>query len=1660
MTARPYIEPVHYSVLGPLRVERATGPVEIRGAKERLLLARLVAASGRVVGTADLVDTLWGDAPPPSAGKSLQTFVVRLRNTLEPDRSGPPQVLVTEGAGYRLVLDPGQVDADRFVRLAALGSRALADGRPEAAAGTLDEALSLWRGTAYADFPDAGFAAAEARRLEELRLTAAEDRLSADLARDRAAAAVPGLEALTHEHPLRERGWELLVTALYRSGRQAEALGAYDRVRGLLADELGVDPGPQLRAVHARVLAHDPGLGRPAARPGVPPQLRPAAAPGLVGRDAELARLRRVWDAALRGTPATVVVRGPAGAGATALASALAAEIVRDGGRVEYVDADTEPPDLPSADRTPLLVVGDGCDPGVGATLVLRLAPRLAAVPEGADVLDLGPLGPDALREIVAAYLTGTEVDAVLADVAQASGGLPGHAHARAQELARQRARRVVEAAASMTGSSSADLAVARDELAEGVSRLRAGRLAQDVDPRVCPWRGLAAYGLEDARWFAGRDRLVAELVARLAGCRVLALVGASGSGKSSVLRAGLLAALAEDVLPGSAGWRTLVLRPGEHPMRELARVALGPGGTPDLLARLLDDRDGAGRVVIAVDQFEETWTLCADEAERRQFLDTLTELTTEPDSPVTLVLAVRADRVGDLAEHAELRGLVGDGTVLVGPMTPAEVRRAVERPAAAAGLVLDDGLADTLVADAGEEPGLLPLLSTALAELWQRRDGRRLTYAAYVGLGGLDGAIAGLAEEAWGALTTPQQDLARRLLLRLAGPGEGSEVTRRRVPVAEAQSLAEGAGAVVDDLVAARLLTTSDGHVEVAHEALFREWPRLRGWLAEDAAGRTVQARLALAAAEWDAEDRDPALLWSGPRLASGLDVARARPGDLTAIEHAFLDTGREALDAERRSALERAGAAARQNRRLRLLLAGLAAVLVAAVAAGVLAWQARGKAEAASVSADAKRLAATALSQDYPDTALLAAVEATRLEDSPETYGSLLTLLARQPAVLHRVRTEHRFLRMLVSTDGGTVYASENDPWLWSLDSRTGARRWVRDVGGQVANLTTVRGSPDVVATVRTDPAPVLTRLRASDGAVVWSLPGQELVDVGLSEDPFPSWVVTAPGGRLLVETDSRVVEVDPDTGRPLRSWPWPADSRFSSESFVSWGDGRVSRALVGTTPARSAVVDTSGRGRTAHLDGRPLVVAPDGRTVLVTDDDETRSTMRLLDTRTLEEAGPRTQVDGYARAAVFSADGGTVFVGVDDSVLVLDGRLARTRTLEGHSGTVMDLGLADADTLWTAGRDGTVVAFDLSGRRTPVVTRPGGGATVGEAPERGGPAAGVRQAYDGPHTAWLLDATTGRAVSRVRMPRFPGRLVQPVAAAVTPDGRTAVFSLDFWTPGGDDGPDGPAPDRGALVLVDPQTRRVVRTVDLPWPAYALDTTPDGRRVVLNAFGGVAVVDLGTGDVGPLVPRPDRVYGELVPNLAVSPDGRAAVVGRPGGVSVVDLGTLQVRAERRLGDAPELPVGSVAWSADGSRVVVGDFAGWLHVLDSTDLTDAAPRRLVTGGFVIGTRVGSHGRVLATTGTDGDLTLWDTRTWRPFGSPVSDDHGWGLLSVPDDGAVARVLHEDGTTVEVSTDPAAWLRAACTAAGRDLTSDEAAVLTPGRPPSTTCSDLR
>ncbi|MGH9136952.1 MAG: BTAD domain-containing putative transcriptional regulator, partial [Acidimicrobiales bacterium] len=396
-----------------------------------------------------------------------------------------------------------------------------------------------------------------------------------------------------------------------------------------------------------------------------------------------------------------------------------------------------------------------------------------------------------------------------------------------------------------------------------------------------CPYKGLAAYDVDDRDSFFGRDAQVAACLDRLQTTPVLVVTGPSGCGKSSLVRAGLAPALTR------SDRRVAVIVPGPDPTGALAaELAVGDG------------------VAIVVDQLEELFSGAVDPGIARAFCASIAERATA-DTPV--ILTIRADHLTALAGDSDLGHLAERGMHFVSPLTGNELRAAIEGPARQAGLRVEHGLVDLLVRDAEGEPGALPLLSHALVETWRRRDGSVLTVEGYQASGGIRGAVARSADRLYDSLPAEQRPLLRSLMLRLVTPTLDGDPVRCRVPASALRGdpLREQ---MVAALVRARLVTTEENAVELAHEALVRAWPRLRSWLDEDSAGQRIVRHLGAAADGWESLGRPDSELYRGARLDTALEYVEAAEPDLTATELAFLDAARSQAQSERDALAARA--------------------------------------------------------------------------------------------------------------------------------------------------------------------------------------------------------------------------------------------------------------------------------------------------------------------------------------------------------------------------------------------------------------------------------------------------------------------------------------------------------------------------------------------------------------------------------------------------------------------------------------------------------------------------------------------------------------------------------------------------------------------------------
>ncbi|MFM9610662.1 nSTAND1 domain-containing NTPase [Streptomyces niveiscabiei] len=742
------------------------------------------------------------------------------------------------------------------------------------------------------------------------------------------------------------------------------------------------------------------------------------------------------------------------------------------------------------------------------------------------------------------------------------------------------------------------------------------GETSRAPEAAWAPYRGLARFEPDDEHLFFGRDRMADEVTELVREKRLAVLLGPSGSGKSSLLRAGVIPRLRTEIAARERRADLRILTPGPTPATTYGHLFAAVGKDP-----------AADEQWLLVDQFEELFTLCRDPRERSAFITYL--LTAHPRRH--LLIAVRADFRARCAEHPALAEALRTASLPLGPLTPEELREAVVGPAQRAGLVVERALTARLVAEVQGEPGALPALSHALLETWRRRKGRILTLAGHEAAGGVGGALVATAEEVYGALSPAQARAARHLLQRMVVPGEGTPDTRRPLTRAElAQWACPDVPAVVERLTRARLLTADEGGVHLAHEALIGGWPRLHGWIEDDRERLRQHRALAEAARTWREHDHDPGVLYRGTRLARAEELFPDHLADpaLTAPERTFLTAALDARAAERRAT---AGAV----RRHRVLTVSLAAVLAVAVMTGVLVCRAQDENRLQRTRDAARRVAAVAdaLRTTDPRTALLLGAAAWSVARLPETRRALLGSLdqpetdtftdpdpgdSRSRALLDDGRTllsaAGRTWRTWDVTDhrptgsgrvpSGTVTAA--GPLLAVTGDDQRVRLWNPATGhwagGPLADVSDLRFTRDGGAVLVTEGDRV--RLRsAADGRVLFASAAVETPLTALSTDGRLAAVCPSGGTPQVWDTA---------TGRALPG-AWRQDRVCDGDVLAVDGD-----RLAAATDGGLRVWDTRTGRRIAEADDpgvRYAAFSPDG-TFLATADAAELRVWRLTD------------------------------------------------------------------------------------------------------------------------------------------------------------------------------------------------------------------------------------------------------------------------------------------------------------------------------------------------------------------------------------------------------------------------------------------------------------
>lgn len=1097
--------------------------------------------------------------------------------------------------------------------------------------------------------------------------------------------------------------------------------------------------------------------------------------------------------------------------------------------------------------------------------------------------------------------------------------------------------------------------------------------------PGFVPYKGLEYFDEQDADWFFGRESLTAHLVDRVkqlteSPLRLLAIVGASGSGKSSVVRAGLAVTLKR------AGWQTRIFTPTAQPVQALATVNRRPPS------------DVASHRIDIIDQFEEVFTLCRDESARATFIERLIALANRSDEPTTIAVVLRADFYSHCAQYPELRQAIAAQQEYIGQMTREELRRAIEEPAKRSNWEFEPGLVELMLSDVGagsaqdQEPGALPLLSHALLATWERRRGRTLTLEGYRAAGGVRGAIAETAESVFtDQLNEPQQQLARAIFLRLTELGEGTEDTRRRAALAElvpSEKEVIHVRAVLNTLADARLVSLGEDSAEVAHEALIREWQRLREWLNQDRESLRLHRQLIQAAREWDSLHRDPGALYRGARLAQALEWREGNEVASNHLERAFLDASAEQeqkeqkeKEAQRQRELqatqklaqeqkERAEEQARTAKQLRRRSYFLVGALILAMGLALLALffslQARKQERIATV----RELAASAnnnLAVD-PERSILLALQAVNATQQDQTV-----LTEAQEALHHAVQTSRVQLTLRGHT--GTVLSvafSPDDQHLLTTSQDGTTRLWDATTGQDLGMLAGHTGainsgtySPDGtrIATAGADgtvkiwdaasrkmlsswnahagveagstaPNGVSALAYSPDGrrlatagadkkAQVWNaLTGQLLLTLAENNDGLTAICFNRDGTLIATGSNDGILKIwDASTGKELQRWQGHLSVNGWVSALAFSPDGKQ---LASSSVDATAKVWDPQTGRLAfNLFGHPSVVQaiaynPEGTRLVTAEGD---GTARLWDSTTGQLLVTLAGNMNIVQAVVFSHDGNRVATASrDNTAKVWDVSPEAGKewaTLVGHSARVYALAVSpDGKRIATGSVDETAKIWDAQTGQ-PLLTIPNlKGGVWGVAYSPDG----TRLATQGEQDVSVWDAATGTHLLTIHNDEIAANGI-----AYSPDGRRLAAGVRVW---------------------DAQTGQVLLTLtDQTAYVQGIAFSPDGKHLATGSEDKTARIWDASGKLGLKLAHPSAVL-----RIAYSPDGKVlATAGGDGAVRLWDTDTGKLLQTLR---GHSTVVFGVAFSPDRKQLASSDIDGIVKVWNITRL-DSIPEPL-----------------------------------------------------------------------------------------------------------------
>ena len=1186
---------------------------------------------------------------------------------------------------------------------------------------------------------------------------------------------------------------------------------------------------------------------------------------------------------------------------------------------------------------------------------------------------------------------------------------------------------------------------------------------AEAPTPGEPPFKGLQYFDTSDSDIFFGREALTAKLAGRLRAAQFLSvIVGASGSGKSSLVRAGLIPAIKKGniLMDGttppddSADWDVRIITPSAHPLEALATELTRDTESMTATTTLIDDLASDPRslhlyllrkvsphdpspvthhTLLLIDQFEELFTLCRDEFEREAFIDNLltavspVSANAKGESTVTLVITLRADFYAHLAQYPDLRDAVAQHQEYIGPMTIEELRRAIEEPARRGHWEFEPGLVDLILRDVGDEPGALPLLSHALLETWKRRAGHMLTLKGYADAGGVRGAIAHTAESVYQDMSPDDQGIARNLFLRLTELGEGTEDTRRRASFDELMSQAEDAGqvrTVLNRLADARLVTVGEDTAEVAHEALIREWPTLREWLDQDREGLRLHRHLTEAAHEWELLGRDAGALYRGAHLAQAREWAALHPRELNAGERAFLDGSNELeqreqaerkeqqqreLEAARRLADSEKQRAEEQTRLAGQLRKRAVYLLIAFIIAGILAVASFFLKQQATREADiaiSQELAAEAINNLNvdPERSILLALQALSTRDTPQA-GNALHRAVQASRIKYTLTGHTDEINDVVFSPDGTRLASA------STDHT--ARIWDFASGKE---LFTLQGHTDTVMQIRFSPDGKRVATASWDGtARVWAVAtGQPLMT--LTGHKVEDQIVRltnleySPDGKLLatLAVNRTVVVWDAASGRELFTLTESGEelTLFDDAMFFFFSfspDG--TKLAAGYDDGIIKVWDIATRQAVLTLSGGhvdpifSISFSPDGDK-LVSDD---YNNIVVWD---LQSGAQLAALSGYYPA--FDPTGTLLATWAGDSdVAIYDASsYQRIYTFSGHTaggnGTIFN---PDGSLLATPNADGTIKILDMvSGRE--LFTLSGHALGVGDAAF----SPGCIRPPESPFAQcgqYLATASRDTTIKIWEVTPAGNREVLTVPGSgsffSTVDKHLTTVTFD----------DDTTVTYHNWDMTTIGREREVSSFSVSHPALLVGGAPDQEGTLassISADGTVRVIDLTTGEEK-VTFTPPEPFKNIVGISIVAGGTRLATSSLDNILTIWDAGT-----GKKLITLPAFPdtVSQVILSPDGSQMVVFLKEGATPSL--WDLSTGEKMFDLVGHThpLYAAAFSRDGKRLATVGQDGRAIVWDVQTGKPLLTLPGHSSSVGVVAFSKDGTRLATGGVDG----------------------------------------------